>query len=77
MTTVSMVTNAKVITLTFLNATSKGSVVNQYDTTRILLTNKEIINKPKLGNLTHPLQNVFANFTPGNAGNGEQRHFLL
>ena len=48
-----MATNAKLITLTLLNATAQGSVVNQYDTTKTCLTDKEIINKSKL------LQNTF------------------
>ena len=53
-----------------------ASVVNQYDTTKILLTDKEMINKSKFGNLTQPLQNAFA-ITSGNAGNGERFRFLL
>ena len=73
---VSMATNAELITLTLLNATALGLVVNQYDTTEILFTDKEIINKSKFGNLTHPLQNVFA-IASGNVGNSKQCHFLL
>ena len=71
-----MATNAELITLTLLNATASGSVVNQYDATKILLTDKEIINISTFGNLTHPLQNAFA-ITSSNAGNGERRRFLL
>ena len=55
-----MATNAELITFTLLNVTAEGAVVNQYDTTKNCITDKEMINKSKFGNLTHPLQNAFA-----------------
>ena len=56
----------KLITLTLLNATT---FINQYDTTKILLTDLEIINKSDFSNLTRPLQNAFA---IGNVANSKR-----
>ena len=67
----------ELITLTLLNATAQGSVVNQYDTTKICLTDKEIIKQIKIRQPYTPiLENAFA-ITSGQAGNGERHRFLL
>ena len=57
-----MATNVNLITLTLLNVTASGLVVNQYNATKIILTDKEIINKIKIWQPYTPIAKSLRNY---------------